>query len=112
MEFQPISDDVADLVNTDLLILDDESSARTKWQILMEQGSTTTVLLPPNLKEGALVACLEWLEDESGVTEVFVAVCDKDKAFQKNLHFLGFTDAPVENPVFKMLLTENISQSF
>ncbi len=44
-----------------------------------------------------MVACLEWLEDEAG------AVTDKGKALEKSLHFLGFTDAPVEDPVVKVL---------
>ncbi len=90
-------------------ILDGESNARAKWQIFMEQGSTKALLLPPNLVEGGrfnrggLVACLEWLEEEAGITVVFVAVSDKDKALEKSLHFLGFTDAPVEDPVVKVL---------
>ncbi len=67
------------------------------------------LFLPPKLKEGCQfnrggsVAILEWLEDEAGVTEVIITVSDKDKALQENLHFLGFIDAPVENPVVKML---------
>ncbi len=76
---------------------------------MIEQGSTKALLLPPYLKEGgrfnrsSLVVCLEWLEDEAGVTEFFVAVSDKDKALEKSRHFLGFTDAPVEDPVVKRL---------
>ncbi len=55
-------------------LFDIATNARTKWQIFMEQGFTKALLLPPNLEEvgrfnrGGLVACLEWLEDEAGVT--------------------------------------------